>query len=200
VAAVGKGNSLPAEGEAATANYEPGGASGMTQIYCYGVVLVSALVTAACGGREEASGSSEPANAAASAVLASQGMALSDHPWRLVAIDMLDGEDFNAPAGSEPTVIFSEEANPAGSRLMMGSTGCSGFNATYDAGRGGRLVVGRAITTRMACPDEVMRIEQFFLTGLKSTRTYTIDDSGLWIDFGGGVLHFAADDAGSGTH
>ena len=169
----------------------------MTQMHCYGVVLVSSLVIGACGGREEAPGSSEPANAAASAVPASQGMALSDHPWRLVAIDMLDGEDFNPPAGSEPTVIFSEEANPAGSRLMTGSTGCNGFNATYDAGRGGRLVVGRVSTTRMACPDEVMRLEQFFLIGLESTRTYTIDESGLWIDFGGGVLHFVADDAGS---
>jgi heat shock protein HslJ len=47
--------------------------------------------------------------------------------------------------------------------------------------------------TQMACDDAVMRLEQFFLIGLESTRTYTIDEDGLSIDFGGGVLRFVAD-------
>ena len=171
----------------------------MTKMHRCGIVLVLLLAIVACGGGggDEAPSHGEPSNQITSPVPNSEGPALSDHPWQLVTIDMVDGDDVDPAAGSEPTVIFSEEANPAGSRLMTGSTGCNRFNATYDAGRGGRLVVGPASTTRMACLDEAMRLEQIFLIGLESTRTYTIDESGLWIDFGGGVLHFVAEDAGS---
>ena len=122
--------------------------------------------------------------------------ALSDHPWHLTVIDRVDAEDFEPAVGSEPIVMFSVEANPTGSRLMNGSTGCNRFNATYDAGRGGRLVIGSATMTRMACASDVMRLEQVFMIGLESARTYTIADKGLAIDFDGGVLHFRANDAG----
>lgn len=176
---------------------EPGEASEMTQLHRYGIALVFSLAIGACGGGGGAPSSGEPANEAASVVPSSEGPALSDHPWRLVSIDMVDGEDVDPATGAEPTVMFSEEANPAGSRIMTGSTGCNRFNATYDAGRGGRLVVGPVSTTRMACRDKAMRLEQIFLIGLESTRTYTMDESGLWIDFGGGLLHFVAENTGS---
>ena len=167
----------------------------MNHRYRYAVTLVSSFVLASCGAEEPQAESNEPAPAPAA--VQADGPALSDHAWRLAAIDMMDGEDFEPAAGSEPTVVFSEEANPTGSRLMNGSTGCNDFNATYDAGRGGRLAISSATMTRMACADDAMRLEQFFMIGLESARTYTIDDAGLAIDFGGGVLHFVADDAGA---
>lgn len=160
------------------------------------------MIVASCGDEApevDTTGTPDAQEAAAPRSAAPSGPSLWDHAWRLVTIDMMDGDDFEPPSGSEPTVVFSQEADPTGSRLLNGSTGCNSFNATYDAGRGGRLAVSPAAMTRMACEEDVMRIEQVFLIGLESASTYTIDEESLAIDFGGGVLHFVpATDEDSG--
>mgnify|MGYP003328479824 CR=1 FL=1 len=157
-----------------------------------GTLLVLSLVLTSCGTAAEESGSGATGETVP-AEGRSAGPELSDHSWRLILIDMSDGDDVELSEERAPFVVFSEEANPTGSRLMNGSTGCNNFNATYDAGRGGRLAVSAAVMTRMACPEDVMRVERFFMIGLESARTYRIGEEGLIIDFGGGELHFVAD-------
>jgi len=117
---------------------------------------------------------------------------LTDHEWRLVMIDMADGEDMTPDASALPTLSFSEEAMPTGSRSMSGFTGCNTMNAGYDAGRGGRLSVSGVSMTRMACPDDVMRLESVLVMALESARSYVIGDRSVDIDFGGGVVRLEA--------
>jgi heat shock protein HslJ len=166
----------------------------MMQTLRFGILFLCSLILSSCASEdgEPDSGSSD---GVASGQVEARARALSDHAWRLTVVDMADGEDVEPVSERGPVVVFSEEANPTGSRLMNGSTGCNNFNATYDAGRGGRLAVSSAVMTRMACLDDVMRVEQLFMTGLESARTYSVGEEDLIIDFGGGVLRFVADDA-----
>lgn len=165
----------------------------MTQAHRCGRLLLLSMILTSCGTGADESGSGSPGGTVPGEGR-SDGPELSDHSWRLTVIDMSDEEDVELSAERAPVVVFSEEANPTGSRLMNGSTGCNNFNATYDAGRGGRLAVSAAVMTRMACAEDVMRVERFFMIGLESARTYRIGEEGLIIDFGGGVLHFVVDD------
>lgn len=162
----------------------------------YPAMIVLPCVLASCGAVGDQPDPGPTASTPEAVVIQVKQPTLSDHPWHLTVIDRLDGEDVEPVVGFQPVVMFSEEANPTGSRLMSGSTGCNRFNATYDAGRGGRLVIGPAALTRMACASDVMRLEQVFMIGLQGARTYAITDTGLAIDFDGGVLHFRANDAG----
>lgn len=169
----------------------------MTQSSRSTTVLVLSLIIASCGAEAGEAGSSS-ADVMVPLEAQAAGPVLSDHRWRLTVIDMSDGDDVEPTVERAPNVVFSEEASPTGSRLMSGSTGCNNFNAAYDAGRGGRLVISSAAMTRMACTEDVMRVEQVFVISLESARTYVIDEDGLTIDFGGGVLRFVADDASAG--
>ena len=169
----------------------------LTQPQQWTALLVLSLANTSCGAEGGAAGSSS-ADVVVPLEAQVDRPVLSDHPWRLTVIDMSDGDDVAPTAERAPFVVFSEEANPTGSRLMNGSTGCNNFNATYDAGRGGRLAVSAAVMTRMACAEDVMRVEQFFVIGLESARTYVIGKEGLTIEFGGGELRFVADDESTG--
>ena len=153
------------------------------------VAFVAALTLAACGG--ETADEAAPPAAEPEPTLSAEALVGS---WSLVMIDMEDGEDFEPSAEAVPSLNFTAEANPTGSRIFNGSGGCNRMTGGYDAGSTGRITfsAGPAMTM-MACPDEIMRVEQVFAMGLEAARTYSIEGDRLSIDFGGGVLLFDRD-------
>ena len=106
-------------------------------------------------------------------------------------VDMTDGEDFEPAPEAVPSVTFTAEANPTGSRIFNGTGGCNRIMGGYDAGSTGRITFtsGPAMTM-MACPEPVMRLERVFTMGLEAARTFAIEGDSLSIDFGGGILLF----------
>jgi heat shock protein HslJ len=156
----------------------------------FSFVFAGALALVACGG--EAADEAAPPAAEPEPAVNAESLVGS---WTLVMIDMEDGEDFEPAADAVPNLNFTAEANPTGSRIFNGSGGCNRMMGGYDAGTTGRITftAGPAMTM-MACPDEIMRVEQVFAMGLEAARTYSIEEARLSIDFGGGVLHFERDE------
>lgn len=75
--------------------------------------------------------------------------------------------------GSPATVRFSEDG------AMFGSGGCNRFTGTYEAA-GSELTVGDSMpATMMACADDVMALEQSFLTALAGAGSFAEDGDGL---------------------
>lgn len=150
-------------------------------------LLSLAVFFTACGGSEESSDAAGPSEAAAVEEQTSAESLVGE--WRLVEIDMGDGEDFVPSADGTPMLNFTAEANPTGSRILNGTGGCNRLMGGYDAGSTGRITFtnGPAMTM-MACPEPVMRLEQVFMMGLEAARTYEIAGDRLSIDFGGGTL------------
>jgi heat shock protein HslJ len=113
--------------------------------------------------------------------------------WRVVLIDMSDGEDLTPDPDAIPTLTFSDEATPTGSRMLTGFTGCNRLTASYDAGRSGSLAIsGSPAMTRMACPEDITRVEQILMVALESARSYSVEDAVLTIVFGGGQIRLGA--------
>ena len=156
----------------------------------FGIALATALTLAGCGAGDAAE-EAAPAAAEPEPTLGADALVGT---WSLVVIDMEDGEDFDPAPDAVPNLTFTAEANPTGSRIFNGSGGCNRMMGGYDAGSTGRITFsGGPAMTMMACPDEVMRVEQVFALGLEAARTYSIEENRLLIDFGGGVLHFERD-------
>lgn len=160
------------------------------QIRSSGSRLVAALIAGvlvSCGGPggDAPSGDMSPGDTSAEAP---DPEALVGE-WRLVLIEM-DGADLPAPGDdAAPTLSFTAEADPTGSRRFGGSGGCNRIMGGYDAGRTGRLAISRGpAMTMMACPDAVMSLEQTFLTALESASAYSVEEGRLSIEFDGGVL------------
>jgi heat shock protein HslJ len=152
-----------------------------------GLTLALALALVACGGGEDARPADEPTSAAAPAPAGAPDLIVGE--WRLVAIDMSDGEDVMPVADAVPTLSFSAEATPTGSRTMTGFGGCNRLTGSYDAGTTGRFSLPQPpAMTRMACPDDRMRVESVLGMALESARTYSVEDDRLEIGFGGGTI------------
>jgi heat shock protein HslJ len=149
-------------------------------------LIALALTLNACGGTAEEAASDSAAAPAAEPT--APAPSLTDHEWRLVVIDMADGEDMTPDPSALPRLSFSEEAMPTGSRSMSGFTGCNRLTAGYDAGRGGRLSVSGVAMTRMACPDDIMRVESVLVMALESATSYELTDGEASIGFGGGTI------------
>jgi heat shock protein HslJ len=152
-----------------------------------GVVLLMSLILAACEGGAGGEGGES-------------GAAMPDEPaddpdalvgsWLLVSITQGEGTELVPPGEAEPMLEFTAEADPTGSRRFGGSGGCNRIMGGYDAGRTGRLAIGRGpAMTMMACPEPVMSLEQAFLAALESASSYRIDGDRLTIGFDGGELH-----------
>jgi len=155
-------------------------------IRMFGLNALAALLTA-CGGAAEPDGAAEMPEEAVTEEMSGASALVGE--WRLVEIDMGDGQDFTPSGDAVPTLNFTAEANPTGSRIFNGSGGCNRVMGGYDAGSTGRITFtsGPAMTM-MACPDLVMRLEQVFVMGLEAARTYEVEGDRLSIDFGGGTL------------
>ncbi len=78
---------------------------------------------------------------------------------------------------------------------ISGSSGCNRYFASYTL-EDEQLKFGVAGRTQMACPEEIMKQEDQFLSALQASQTYTINSEGqLQItyktDQGSGVMIFA---------
>lgn len=161
--------------------------------------LALALLGVGCGG----GGDEQPAEEA-EAPAAPAAVGLPDRivgEWRLVVIDMNDGEDVMPVADAVPTLTLSAEATPTGSRGLSGFGGCNRLTGSYDAGTTGRFSMPQPpAMTQMACDDARMRVESVLGMALESARTYAMEDDRLEIAFGGGTIRMErtaeGDDAG----
>ena len=88
--------------------------------------------------------------------------ALSANEWQLVSID---GQP--VPADAKPPVIHFERDS------IRGFAGCNRFTSPIKETAPGRIEVGPAAATRMACPGPEMDLEQKFLAELGKANGYT---------------------------
>jgi len=110
--------------------------------------------------------------------------ALQGTPWTLESY----GE-----AGNEQTVLEGTEITAAFEEgKVTGSAGCNRYFGGYEV-NGSKLSFSPLGSTRMACPEPIMKQEQTFLSALQGAESYEIRGSTLTItSAGGNVLTFAA--------
>jgi heat shock protein HslJ len=68
---------------------------------------------------------------------------------------------------------------------VSGFSGCNQYNAEYTVS-GDSLEIGPIATTMMACPEEIMEIEQSYFTALERSSSFTVDGDTLTIFDGDG--------------
>ncbi len=77
-----------------------------------------------------------------------------------------------------------------GNFRMRGFGGCNSFSATAYPLRGQSLAVGPIALTKMACDKTVMDFERDFLTALRGSQKWTIEEGNLVLQTQRGVLRF----------
>jgi heat shock protein HslJ len=113
-------------------------------------------------------------------------MPLENVRWVLTSID---GQPL--PAGVQTTALFTSGLNGEESQVD-GSAGCNSYFGPYSV-EGNSLTAGPFGATQMMCPDEVMQVEQAFLSGLENAQSYRIILKQLIIETSNGSLTFYAD-------
>lgn len=98
-----------------------------------------------------------------------------DTRWRLVALSP------ELPLGA----VRVEAVFDADARRVSGTAGCNRFTGTFTTD-GDRLTIGPLATTRMACPEPQMRIEQAVLRTLAAAQRWAESDATLVIETGTG--------------
>lgn len=112
------------------------------------------------------------------AALTMDKAALEGATWRLTQVVHADGQLHAVPDSVEATATFAEGA-------VSGSGGCNRYTAGYTVD-GGKLTIGSAAATMMACPEPQTAVEQPFLAALAVVTTYRIEDGQLsLLDAGG---------------
>jgi heat shock protein HslJ len=91
----------------------------------------------------------------------------------------------SVPDGVEATLAFDADGTASG------SGGCNTFNGSYQTS-GNELTFGPVASTKKACADDVMTVEQSYLTALQNAASYTTAGNALTIDDSSGdpVLEF----------
>lgn len=105
---------------------------------------------------------------------------------------VLTGLDFREPAPADPEISMTIATDGS----VAGSSGCNRFNGKLEDGDElGSISAGPFMSTMMACPPEVMELEQLFLQRLGSASGFSFWLGHLalsWQDGnGGGTLMFA---------
>ncbi len=98
--------------------------------------------------------------------------------WRLASVAHTDGQLRAVPNSVEATATFA-------SGSMSGSGGCNRYIASY-AVDNGKLTIGLAASTMMACPKPQTAVEQPFMAALAATMAYQIEDGQLSLLGAGG--------------
>jgi heat shock protein HslJ len=112
------------------------------------------------------------------AALTMDKAALEGATWRLTQVVHADGQLHAVPDSVEATAAFAKG-------VVSGSGGCNRYTAGYTVD-GGKLTIGSAAATMMACPEPQTAVEQPFLAALAVVTTYRIEDGQLiWLDAGG---------------
>ena len=102
---------------------------------------------------------------------------LTTGPWLLT---QLGGTAVAADAGI--TAVFSADGH------LSGSAGCNDYNATYTFDESGSMTVGPLSTTRKACADAVMSLENGYLVALQGTSEWAISGGVLTLTGTGGTV------------
>jgi heat shock protein HslJ len=152
-----------------------------------GPVTTSAPVTAT-----PSSESSAPTTNGDSTTMSASVPSIEDVTWTLVAALDNSGATVTIPDGVIPTLKIADD------RLAV-NTGCnvgSGAVAVSPAA----LEVGPVATTRMACDEARMKLEQTVLAVLSTRSSYRIDKSALTISNSAGTLVYQpGDETGAST-
>lgn len=101
---------------------------------------------------------------------------LTGAPWRVVSIGGEDVPQTDTP----PTIRFAE--TDAG-----GSTGCNTWRGGYTL-TGETLTFEATATTRMACPEEIMALEQRFMDALSEVDRPALNGEELRLEGGGTAI------------
>lgn len=75
------------------------------------------------------------------------------------------------PEGLEVTIGFDDDGG------LFGTGGCNRMRSTYEI-TGEGLSLGAGATTMMACPEEIMTVEQNYLRALESVTSFDIGEDG----------------------
>lgn len=98
--------------------------------------------------------------------------------WRLTQVAHADGQLHAVPNSVEATATFA-------SGSVSGSGGCNRYTTRYTVADG-KLTIGLAASTMMACPEPQTAVEQPFMAALAATRAYQIEDGQLSLLNAGG--------------
>lgn len=91
--------------------------------------------------------------------------------WQLTRITLADSQVHSVPSGVEATATFANGS-------VSGSGGCNRYTASYTVDAG-KLTIGMAASTMMACPEPQMMVEQPLMAALAATTAYRIEDGQL---------------------
>ncbi len=114
-----------------------------------------------------------------------QRLPLEGTEWVLRGYDD-DGTAVMLPPGIEITLVLDEGT-------VGGNAGCNTYNAAFET-NGDLISFSPAATTRMACPEPAMQIEQAYLAAFEQTSQYRIDGDTLVLidEDGNDLLVYAA--------
>ncbi len=93
------------------------------------------------------------------------------NPWVLVAY----GDPQNPSVLPKNTIItatFTPDSQ------LSGNAGCNQYQTTFKASAQGEMTMEPAATTRMACPEELMTIEQAYLQALETAESFNFSPEG----------------------
>jgi heat shock protein HslJ len=113
-----------------------------------------------------------------------QSVQLVGTHWTLTSI--VSGTSASSvPDGVQATLVLDADGTASG------SGGCNTFHGSYQTS-GNELTFGPPASTRKACADDVMSVEQTYLAALQSASSYTIAGNALTVDDSSGdpVLEF----------
>jgi len=91
--------------------------------------------------------------------------------WRLTQVAQADGPLQTVPGGVEASATFAKGS-------VSGSGGCNRYTAPYVM-KEGKLTIGLAAATMMACPEPLAAVEQALMAALAATMAYQIADGQL---------------------
>lgn len=98
--------------------------------------------------------------------------------WRLASVAHADSQLHAVPDSVEATATFANGS-------VSGSGGCNRYTASYTVAAG-KLTIGMAATTMMACPEPQAGVEMPFMAALAATMAYQIEEDQLsLLDAGG---------------
>ena len=109
------------------------------------------------------------------------GTTLESVTWQLTRVVYADRQMHAVPDPIEVTATFAKG-------VVSGNGGCNRYTASYVVD-GGKLTIGSAATTMMACPEPQTSIEQPFMSALAMTMGYKIEEGQLTLlDAGGQAI------------
>jgi len=119
----------------------------------------------------------EISNSASETILVfgvSEAAPMTGTPWKLNLLDDGEGKVISTIAGTEITMVFSEDGS------LSGSSGCNTYNGPYEI-KAEQITIGPIASTMMSCTDPGLIMEQEFayLQMLETVTNYQIKGNEL---------------------